>query len=234
MKQSAIQEYVLIVTFIPCPSPSSRIVHVSQDVPSAPFYWSCMSPAVTTPRWISQATILKSILSQRTRTLRQNQAKNSQKEENTSVIQSENVCHSSLFSLLYCLQSLQRRARSSPCFDLQNSQRSRAQNSLHCQKGTTLLISPHPLHSLHHTHRVSQRNTQNGPLVPPFPLNTILTINFATQPTGTRQIAALNGPLVIMLKKKNHHETMNLSILTPNPINFISKSKLTVVWRLKK
>ena len=139
-----------------------------------------------------------------------------------------------VLSLFYCLQSLQRRARRCPCFDLQNSQRSGAQNSLHCEKGPTLLISSHPLHSYHHTRRVSQRNTQNGLLVPPFPLNTILTINFATQPTGTKQIAALNGPLVIMLKKKNHHETMNLSILTPNPISFISKSKLTVVWRLKK
>jgi DNA-directed RNA polymerase II subunit RPB3 len=42
--------------------------------------------------------------------------------------------------------------------------------------------------------KVSQKNTQNGLLVPPFPLNTILTINFATQPTGTKQISALNGP----------------------------------------
>ena len=46
---------------------------------------------------MSQATILKSILSQRTKIQCRSQAKNSQKEENTLVIQSENVCHSSLF-----------------------------------------------------------------------------------------------------------------------------------------
>lgn len=143
---------------------------------------------------MSQATISKSILSQRTKTPCQSRAKNSQKEESTLVIQSENVCHSLLFSPLYCLQSLhQRRARCRPCSDLQNSQGSGTQNSLHCEKSD----APYPLISyyiLTITHRVSQKNTQNGPLVPPFPLNTILTINFATQPTGTRQISALNGP----------------------------------------
>jgi hypothetical protein len=70
---------------------------------------------------------------------------------------------------------------------------------------------------------------QNGLLVPPSPLNMILTINFVIQPIGTRQIFAMSGPSVIMLKRKMSHETMNLSILTPNPINFISKLKLTVV-----
>ena len=56
------------------------------------------------------------------------------------------------------------------------------------------LFSSPPTNILTITHRVLQKNTQNGLLVPPFPLNTILTINFATQPTGTKQISAPNGP----------------------------------------
>jgi hypothetical protein len=149
MKQSVIQEYVFDHNMCAWPSPSSRIAHVSQDVPSVRSYWSCMSPAMTTPQWMSQATILKSTHSQTTPQPPMSQGKNSQKEGNTLVIQSENVRHSSFFSLL-CLQSLQRRARGCPCFDLQNPQGPGAQSSLHCKKGPPLLMSLFSRHSHHY------------------------------------------------------------------------------------
>ena len=69
-----------------------------------------------------------------------------------------------VLSLLYCLQSLQRRARRCPCFDLQNSQRSGAQNSLRCKKGPPLLISPHLLTFLpSHTQGIAKEHAKWSP-----------------------------------------------------------------------
>jgi hypothetical protein len=83
---------------------------------------------------------------------------------NTSVIQSENVCHSSLFTFVFCLQPLQRRGKSSPCFDLQNSQRPGAQNSLHCKKSTpSYLLISYPSHTHTHTQGIAKEHAKWSP-----------------------------------------------------------------------
>ena len=183
--------------------------------------------------WMSQATILMSLHSQRMKTPQQTRAKNSQKEENTLAIPSENVGHL-LSSFGFILLNLFKDEQGIPPILICKIRKGQELQIRCIAKKVTSSDLPHYLDSYYHLCRVSQRSTQNGLLVPRSRLNMIPIINFATQRIGTKPTSGLNGPLVITLKKKNHHATMNPSILTLNPINFISKSRLTAVWGLKK
>jgi len=185
---------------------------------------------------MSQATILKSTHSQRMTTPHQSREKNSQKEGNTLVIPSVNVRFLSFFFYcwtLCCVQSLQKDEQGvAPVLICKI--RKGQELKVRCVAKKVSSLSCLSSLRFSSSHRVSQRSMQNGLLVPPSPLNTILTISFAIPPIGTKPISGLNGPSAIMPKRKNHHATMNLSIITPNPINSISKLRLTVVWCLRK